>query len=74
MERQTIAQKVLFFLLDLLLITGAITCILTIDRGRWLIENPAFYQPPEVTVEAPDRALDPVIPNTGAGPGSEAVP
>lgn len=65
MEREPTARKILFFVLDLLLIIGAITSVLTIDRGRWLINNPAFYQPPEETVTAPDRASEP-IPNTGA--------
>lgn len=74
MDRESIAQKVLFFLLNLLLITGAITCVLTIDRGRWLIENPAFYQPPEVTLEAPQRVVEPIIPNTGVEPAHQAVP
>jgi hypothetical protein len=38
-------QKILHFILDFLLIFGALVSILTIDGGKWLISNPAFYQP-----------------------------
>ena len=38
-------QKTVRFLLDFLLILGALVGIFTIDGGKWLISNPAFYQP-----------------------------
>jgi hypothetical protein len=44
MESNTNVHKILFFLLNILLILGAILSVLTIDRGRWIISNPAFYQ------------------------------
>ncbi len=47
MERKTTAEKIIFFVLDMLLIIGAILCILTIDRGQWIVSNPALYQSPE---------------------------
>lgn len=54
MERKTAAEKIVFFVLNLLLITGSILCILTIDRGGWVISNPALYQSPdESTGEIP---------------------
>lgn len=38
-------KKFIFTLLDSLLLLGAIACIVTIDRGQWILSNPAFYQP-----------------------------
>jgi len=38
-------QKIIHSILDFLLIMGALVGILTIDGGKWLITNPAFYQP-----------------------------
>jgi hypothetical protein len=65
MERNTTAQKILFFLLDMLLIIGAIVGVLTIDRGRWIISNPAFYQSPGETPQE-----NTFVPNTQTN-GSE---
>lgn len=63
-------------LLDTLLIIGAVACVLTIDRGRWITSNPAFYQPANAMVMDPSlmantevfSAADPdmgIIPQTG---------
>lgn len=51
MERDTVTKKIIFSLLDALLIIGSILSVLTINRGEWLISNPAFYTPPAETVE-----------------------
>ncbi len=64
MERNTTAKKIIFLVLDMLLIMGAIVGVLTIDRGQWIISNPAFYQPPEEAVQE-----NAVIPVTGANAG-----
>lgn len=45
--QQPLMERVLFTIFNVLLIGGAILCILTIDGGRWLTSNPAFYQPSE---------------------------
>ena len=55
-------RKVIFLLLNVLLIAGAIFAVMTIDGGKWLISNPAFYQPPE---EAQQQNV--VVPVTGSG-------
>lgn len=57
MEKRTTAEKAIFFVLNILLILGSIITIITIDGGKWLISNPAFY-------EAPGE-ISPLIPNTG---------
>jgi hypothetical protein len=47
MEDRKTAGKAIFYLLDVLLIIGALVGVLTIDGGRWITSNPAFYPPSE---------------------------
>jgi hypothetical protein len=47
MDEKPTIPKVIVVLLNTILIGGAILSVLTIDRGRWLISNPAFYSPPD---------------------------
>lgn len=37
-------QKFIKSILNFILLTGAIVSVLTIDGGKWIISNPAFYQ------------------------------
>lgn len=69
MDGEPAEKSLLFTILDILLIVGAIFCVLTIDRGQWLISNPAFYQESEDMQMAfpvpPVEAMP--IPLTGEG-------
>lgn len=70
MERDTVFKKIFFGVLDVVLITGAIVGVLTIDRGKWITTNPAFYQPP-TPVEArqyPPLSLEALTGGTVAPP------
>jgi len=61
-------RKIIFILLSLLLISGAVVAVMTIDGGKWLISNPAFNQPPAESVQQ-----NVVVPVTGAGFEVESV-
>lgn len=76
-EREAGELKFINILLDTLLIIGAVACVLTIDRGRWITASPAFYQPANAMVMDPSlmantqaaSAADTdigIIPQTGA--------
>lgn len=78
MDEKTNAEKVIFSILDVLLIMGAILGVLTIDRGRWLTSIPAFYESPGLPLESSASAStasagigvesdEKLIPPTGAG-------
>ena len=68
MDTYSKGQKILFLLLNVLLIAGAIFAVMSIDGGKWLISNPAFYQPPEGA-----QQQNVVVPVTGSGSGVESV-
>lgn len=68
MENQDTNPKLIFTLLNALLILGALVGIMTIDGGKWLINNPAFYQPSEAAQEYS------AIPVTGASAAGAAQP
>lgn len=60
-ENRTTPHDILIFILNTLLIMGAIAVLLSIDGGRWLTSNPAFY---DQSSEAAPAAAG--IPGTGA--------
>ena len=76
-EREPEELKFINILLDTLLIIGAVACVLTIDRGRWITSSPAFYQPANAIVMDPSLMVNTqvssaadtdlgIIPRTGA--------
>ena len=78
MDEKTNAEKIIFAVLDVLLIMGAILGVLTIDRGRWITSIPAFYESPGLPLDSSASAQEaPVgigvegdeklIPQTGTG-------
>lgn len=68
-------EKILRTILDILLLTGAVVCVLTIDGGKWIISNPAFYQAYmeeyQYTVPLPEVAGETV---GQAAPAADVVP
>ena len=56
-------DRAIKLILNLLLIAGAILCVLTIDGGRWLTSNPALYDANESGLVMDVRPA--VIPATG---------
>ncbi len=78
MDEKTDTQKLIFSILDVLLIMGAILGVLTIDGGRWISSIPAFYESPGLPLESSISAStapaglgtesgEKLIPPTGAG-------
>lgn len=68
MDEKTNAEKIIFSILDVLLIMGAILGVLTIDRGRWITSIPAFYESPGLPLEGSVSAS---VAPTGPGTGSD---
>lgn len=58
MEERTTAERVIFAVLDVLLIVGALLGVLTIDRGRWITSMPAFYESPGLPLEGSASAQE----------------
>jgi hypothetical protein len=78
MEENITAEKIIFSVLNVLLIAGAVLCVLTIDRGRWITSIPAFYESPGLPLESNVSASEApagivtegdekLIPQTGIG-------
>ena len=65
-EREPEELKFINILLDTLLIIGAVACVLTIDRGRWITASPAFYQPANTIMMDPSLMV-----NTGSYSAAE---
>jgi hypothetical protein len=73
MDRNAAIHKIIFSVLNTLLIMGALVGVMTIDRGRWILSNPAFYQAAEeevghavTTAKAAGDDQTMIIPITGA--------
>lgn len=82
MERNSTVHKIIFGILDVLLVIGAIVSVVTIDGGQWLFNNPAFVQPPPpaearqyppLSLDAQPRNMYEIIPQTG-NPCPEETP
>ena len=52
-----IMRKLIYLLLDTLLIIGALAGIATINRGKWISTVLVFYQP--VEIGSPNRSFEP---------------